>query len=53
MATLLTPPCSMPVCLAAVKMKRVKHEVEVVSLGCGCAQENSHGYYWRVSGAKD
>jgi hypothetical protein len=55
----------MPVCLAAVKIKIVAKATLTApltirrargrsgELGYGCAQENFHGLYSRVSGAKD
>ncbi len=67
MTTLLaTPSCPKPMCLAAVETKIIakattgshfrsgKHEVGVVSLRYGCTQQkNFHGFYSRVSSAKD
>jgi hypothetical protein len=63
--TLLIPSCFMPVCQPAVKMKIVVKATLTVpfsirktrgrsgELGLWCAQEKFHGFYLRVSGAKD
>jgi hypothetical protein len=65
MATLFTPLCFMPVCLAAVKMEMVAKAIPAltfsiwkvrgrsVELGLWVCQENFHGFYSHVSGAKD
>jgi hypothetical protein len=63
-ATLLTPSCFMPVCLAAVKIKKVAKATPAVTfsirkargwtgeLGLWVCPENFHSFYSRASGAK-